>query len=266
MAGRTLSARTSNQRDRKRVLSRSIASRSSTSQTLAFQEPFLSREDENILGRRVAIAVAEGRIDREAERSLACSHLALVAHIASRFHGGSDYDDLASAGFLGLVRAIRGFDPDSGFRLSTYASGWIVQAIQRYMDCQGYLTPYRIPVAQMEYIRGHPRKGRSGKLDTDRSRPKAKAFDINSRAERTLGVASVDLGGLEDAEFATAAIEQLPEPEQKILRWYLGFDDSVKPTYQAIGVELGTSRETVRKLVMSGKEKLREYARSVGCL
>jgi RNA polymerase sigma-32 factor len=70
----------------------------------------------------------------EAAHQLVTSHLRLVAKIAMGYRGyGLSVDELISEGNIGLVEAVRRFDPDRGFRLATYAMWWIRAAIQGYV-------------------------------------------------------------------------------------------------------------------------------------
>ncbi|WP_448204718.1 RNA polymerase sigma factor RpoH [Azospirillum sp. sgz302134] len=72
--------------------------------------------------------------DMEAARKLVTSHLRLVVKIATGFRGyGLPMTDLIGEGNLGLMTAVRKFEPDRGFRLSTYAMWWIKAAIQEYI-------------------------------------------------------------------------------------------------------------------------------------
>ncbi|MGF1641744.1 MAG: RNA polymerase sigma factor RpoH [Rhodospirillales bacterium] len=91
--------------------------------------PLLSAEEEGALARRW---VNEG--DVAASHRLVNSHLRLVVKIAMGYRGyGLPVDDLISQGNLGLMQAVQRFDPDRGFRLSTYAMWWIRAAIQEYI-------------------------------------------------------------------------------------------------------------------------------------
>ena len=91
--------------------------------------PVLEAEDEAALSRRV-----RDTGDERAVETLATSHLRLVVKIAMGYRGyGLPVADLISEGNVGLIQAIRRFDPERGFRLSTYAMWWIRAAIQEYI-------------------------------------------------------------------------------------------------------------------------------------
>ena len=91
--------------------------------------PFLEREEEFMLAKRW-----REHDDTEAAHKLVTSHLRLVAKIARGYRGyGLPFADLVSEGNVGLMRAVKGFEPDRGFRLSTYAMWWIRAAITEYV-------------------------------------------------------------------------------------------------------------------------------------
>jgi RNA polymerase sigma-32 factor len=91
--------------------------------------PMLSPEEELELSRRW-----RGHGDVEAARKLVTSHMRLVAKIAMGYRGyGLPLGDLISEGSLGMMQAVKRFDPDRGFRLATYAMWWIRAAIQEHI-------------------------------------------------------------------------------------------------------------------------------------
>ncbi|GBQ65422.1 RNA polymerase sigma factor RpoH [Komagataeibacter swingsii] len=91
--------------------------------------PMLSPEEELHLSRRW-----KDKGDTEAAHKLVTSHLRLVAKIAMGYRGyGLPVGELISEGNIGMMQAVRRFDPDRGFRLATYAMWWIRAAIQEYI-------------------------------------------------------------------------------------------------------------------------------------
>ena len=91
--------------------------------------PMLQPNEEFVLAKRWA---DEG--DRDAAHKLVTSHLRLVAKIAMGYRGyGLPISEVVSEGNVGLMQAVKRFDPDKGFRLATYAMWWIKAAIQEYI-------------------------------------------------------------------------------------------------------------------------------------
>jgi RNA polymerase sigma-32 factor len=91
--------------------------------------PILEKEEEYMLAQRW-----REHGDREAAHRLVTSHLRLVAKIAMKYRGyGLPVSDLVSEGSIGLMKAVRKFEPERGFRLSTYAIWWIKASITEYV-------------------------------------------------------------------------------------------------------------------------------------
>ncbi|GAB5504574.1 RNA polymerase sigma factor RpoH [Pyruvatibacter sp.] len=91
--------------------------------------PMLEPEQEYMLARRYA-----EHEDPDAAHSLVTSHLRLVAKIAMGYRGyGLPIAEVISEGNVGLMQAVKRFDPEKGFRLSTYAMWWVRAAIQEYV-------------------------------------------------------------------------------------------------------------------------------------
>ena len=104
----------------------------------------LDIEKERILAKRW-----HKRKDRKAAHKLVTSHLRLVAKIAMGYRGyGLQLADLISEGNVGMMQAIKRFDPDRGFRLATYAMWWIRAAIQEYILHSWSLVKMGTTVAQ----------------------------------------------------------------------------------------------------------------------
>src|ERR1700757_4892010 len=91
--------------------------------------PLLSPEDEYMFAKRW-----KEHADPEAARRMVTSHLRLVAKIAMGYRGyGLPISEIVSEGNVGLMQAVKRFDPDKGFRLATYAMWWIRASIQEYI-------------------------------------------------------------------------------------------------------------------------------------
>src|SRR4051794_6429306 len=91
--------------------------------------PMLEPDEEFMLAKRYA-----EHADPEAAHRMVTSHLRLVAKIAMGYRGyGLPISEVISEGNVGLMQAVKRFDPDRGFRLATYAMWWIRAAIQEYI-------------------------------------------------------------------------------------------------------------------------------------
>jgi len=142
--------------------------------------PMLSPEEEYALAKRWK---EEG--DQEAAHKLVTSHLRLVAKIAMGYRGyGLPVGELISEGNVGMMQAVRRFDPDRGFRLATYAMWWIRAAIQEYILHSWSLVKMGTTAAQKKLFFNLRRlKGQMAALDEGDLKPEqvakiAKALQV----------------------------------------------------------------------------------------
>src|SRR5215203_2179731 len=90
--------------------------------------------------------------DKRARQRLIEKNLRLVVSVAKKYRGyGLPFEDLIQEGNIGLMKAVEKYDPDRGFRFSTYATWWIRQAVQRAVADKG--RTIRVPVHMTEKIR-----------------------------------------------------------------------------------------------------------------
>ncbi len=250
--------------------------------------PLLTPEQEQSLAK----AYQEG--DEEAGRRLAEANLRLVVNIAKRYTGhGMPFLDVIQEGNLGLMKAIEKFDYEKGYKLSTYATWWIRQAITRAIADQS--RTIRIPVHMVETINKIMRTSRKMTMELGREpsseevaarldMEEAKVVEVLRIAMEPVSLES-PVGEEEDshlmdfiedkqmmpADAATLqilreemaqAMSVLTEREQKVLRMRFGFDDGKPRTLEEVGREFQVTRERIRQIEGKALRKLRHPSRS----
>jgi RNA polymerase primary sigma factor len=245
----------------------------------------LTHEEETDLGRRTR----EG--DETARRQLIERNLRLVIPIAKKYRGkGLPFGDLIQEGNIGLMRAADKFDPERGFRFSTYATWWIRQAVQRAVANKG--RTIRVPVHMSEKVRKMARAYNELSVqlereptdeevaerlvwDVDRVRDVKSAIpDATSLNQPiTSDEGSSELGDLlEDERESRVAsevvqklekrrlmesVEGLPERQRRVLVRRYGLDGEEPATLADLSEELGVSRERIRQLQRETERTLR---------
>ncbi len=245
--------------------------------------PLLTAPEEFALAR----AAREG--DAEARKRLILANLRLVIAIARGYSSsGMPLLDLVEEGNLGLIKAVSRFDPDRGFRFSTYASWWIRQSIVRAIAEQS--RTIRIPIhvfhLTMRYIALEQEPGierlseseRAGKLNISLKRYRmlerlvgniraldlASSLDAYEQFSRSAPAAEGQFDGPEqvvlrqiESENLEKLLERLSDRERLILRIRYGLYDGEPHTLAETGALVHVSRERVRKLELRALRKLR---------
>src|SRR5262249_8730058 len=142
--------------------------------------PMLTPEEEFLLVKRW-----REHGDSEAAHKLVTSHLRLVAKIAMGYRGyGLPVGELISEGNVGMMQAVKRFDPDRGFRLATYAMWWIRAAIQEYILHSWSLVKMGTTAAQkklffnLRKLKGQMKEIDEGDLPPDSVKKIAKTLDV----------------------------------------------------------------------------------------
>src|SRR3954468_5569666 len=153
--------------------------------------PMLEPDEEYMLAKRWKEAQ-----DAEAAHRLVTSHLRLVAKIAMGYRGyGLPLSELISEGNVGMMQAVKRFDPDRGFRLATYAMWWIRAAIQEYILHSWSLVKIGTTAAQkklffnLRKVKGQLKASEGGDLPPERVKeipprlevPESEVVDMNRR-------------------------------------------------------------------------------------
>lgn len=254
--------------------------------------PLLTPEEEMELAQKIVSGSEKEK--KKAKDKMAEANMRLVVSIAKRYSGrGLDFLDLIQEGNTGLLRAVEKFDPEKGFKFSTYATWWIRQAITRAIADQA--RTIRIPVHMVETINKVLRTQRRLTQELNREplvEEVAKAMGMEpEKIEYVMkikqDIASLDasvgrdgededssLGDFiedeervspEDAaanqllkEQIAAILRGLTEREQKIIKMRFGIGGGKSHTLEEVGAEFSVTRERIRQIEAKALNKMRK--------
>ena len=225
----------------------------------------IAAQEEIDRGRSTLALKRAVRNGREARKAFILANTRLVVSVAKRYPlpSSMDLEDVIQEGNLGLMHAVEKFDPEKGFKFSTYATFWIRQAIGRALDAQTGII--RIPEDHAARLRAELRRlGGPEGLDSDmawlHTLRNGASLDQNvgvgeEAGEPLSAFIADDTVDIEEAAIASIhahevadTLARLPAQHRRLLELRFGIGDGEARTWVDVGHELGMSGEAARRL------------------
>lgn len=256
--------------------------------------PLLTAEDELRIGR----LVCEG--DEDARKQMIESNLRLVVNVAKKYrHRGLPFLDLVNEGNLGLIHAVEKYEPEKGFRFSTYATWWIRQAIERAIMLQTRVI--RLPVHVVKelnsclvtaknLIKTLGREPASAEIAAQLDKPTEEVrhammlnedvisadTPLHEDSTKTLLDSVSDQSNLNPMDMLIShdlhiilmsSLDVLDGKQREVIVRRFGLEGYERQTLEEVGKAIGLTRERVRQIQLSGLRSLRRVLlKKGGCL
>jgi len=252
--------------------------------------PLLTKEEEVYFARLVQ------KGDESARKRMIESNLRLVVKIARRYiRSGMAILDLIEEGNIGLMRAVEKFDPERGFRFSTYGAWWIQQTIERAIMSQN--RTIRLPVHVVKKLNACLRTSRDLAKNQDHEptfeeiaqamdKPIAEVEKIMALNEKVISIDTpiseevnkplIDTVGNSDADplkilssnnikkYLNLCLKELSDNQRAVIERRFGLNEFEQSTLEQTGEEIGLTRERVRQLQTEALRSLKEILKQKG--
>ena len=228
--------------------------------------------------------------DEDAYKQLVQANLRLVVSVAKQFRGrGLPFQDLIQEGSIGLLKAAKKFDPERGYKFSTYATWWIRQSISRAIQDKSRTIRMPVHIQEASYrlrkaiARLYKTLERMPSVEELARETGMKSVQIKNtlKADKTMLSLDQEIAPDSDAELkdfiadqnsdapekiaeeellkrrVLEAISKLKPQEQTVIKLRFGLEDGIPRTLEDIGNGMNLTRERIRQIELTAKKKLK---------